>query len=234
MTHLTAFPTDVEAATGHTRSRLFASGPTRWLALAAIAGQVLFSLAWFVLGFLSPGFTIFGTQIKPYSAITTPLSGLGLGPTAPYMNGAFVVGGLLTLAGMFGIFLSIPEVSARARWVCIALFALSPLGMVIDGIFTLESFMPHMLGFLLGTVTPVAGFVVAGLTLRRIPRWRTFGSWLLVGSPLTLALTIVSLATFSQAAVMAGHGVAGLTERILTLQLAAWYVTLGWLAFGMS
>lgn len=94
------------------------------------------------------------------------------------------------------------------------------------------SAMP-LLGFLLGTVTPLVGFVVAGLALRGIPHWRTFGSWLLVGSPLTLALMILSLATFSQDAVMAGHGVAGLTEGILTLQLAAWYVTLGWLAFGM-
>src|SRR5919108_5609226 len=75
----------------------------RWLALGAAAGQILFTLAWFVLGFVSPGFTIFGTHIAPYSAITTPLSGLGLGPTAPFMNTAFVLGGLLTLAGVFGI-----------------------------------------------------------------------------------------------------------------------------------
>ncbi len=231
MTGSSAFPTDVEATIGRTGSRPLAAALAGWLALATVAGQALFTLAWFVLGFLSPGFTIFGAQIKPYSAITTPLSGLGLGPTAPYMNSAFIAGGLLTLAGMFGIFLSIPEMSARARWACIALFALSPLGMVIGGIFTLESFMPHMLGFLLGTVTPVVGFVVAGLAMRRIPRWRTFGGWLLVGSPLTLALAILSLATFSQGAVMAGQGVAGLTERILSIELSAWFVTLAWLAF---
>ena len=203
----------------------------RWLALGAAAGQILFTLAWFVLGFVSPGFTIFGTHIAPYSAITTPLSGLGLGPTAPFMNTAFVLGGLLTLAGVFGIFQSIHEMSALARRSCIALFALSPLGMVMDGIFTLESFMFHMLGFLLGVGSPVIGFMVAGLLLRRIPRWRTFGNWLFVGSPVTLILVILSLATFSQAAVIAGQGVAGLIERVLAVEVSAWFVALSWLAF---
>ena len=55
----------------------------RWLALGAVAGPALFTFAWFVLGFLSPGFTIFGTLIAPYSPISQPISGLGLGTTLP-------------------------------------------------------------------------------------------------------------------------------------------------------
>ena len=205
-----------------------------WLALGAVAGQALFTLAWFVLGFLSPGFTIFGTLIKPYSAITTPLSGLGLGPTAPYMNAAFIGGGVLTLIGAFGIFESIRELSTAARRACLALFGLSAVGMVIDGFFTLESFMPHMIGFLLGTGASVAGLVVAGLLLRRIPTWRAFGRWLVAGGPLTLMLLVLSLATFSQTAVAAGTGVAGLTERILCVELAGWWAAMSWLAFRRS
>ncbi len=204
---------------------------TRWLALCAVAGQALFTLAWFVLGFLSPGFTIFGTRIQPYSAITTPLSGLGLGPTAPFMNAAFIAGGLLTLVGAAGIFQSIRGLSSAARWSCTVLFGLSGLGMMMDGIFTLESFMPHMLGFLLGSGMPVLGFVAAGLLLRRMPGWRTFGSWLIAAGPLTLALLIVSLATFNQAAIAAGTGLAGLTERILCVELSAWWMALGLRAF---
>ncbi len=207
---------------------------SHWLALGAAAGQTLFTLAWFILGFVSPGFTIFGTVIKPYSAITTPLSGLGLGPTAPFMNGAFILGGLLTLAGAVGIFQSIRELSAAARWTCTAVFGLSALGMAMDGIFTLESFMPHLLGFLLGSGMPVIGFVVAGLQLRRIPGWRRFGNWLLVASPLTLVLLIVAQATFSQAAIMAGTGVAGLTERVLCVELSGWWIAMSWLAFCKS
>lgn len=205
-----------------------------WLALGAVAGQALFTLAWFVLGFLSPGFTIFGTVIKPYSAITTPLSGLGLGTTAPYMNAAFIGGGVLTLLGAFGIFESIGELSPAARWACIVMFGLSAVGLVMDGIFTLVSFLPHMIGFLLGAGMPAVGLVVAGLAMRRIPSWRTIGTWLVVGGPLTLVLLVVSLATFSQSAIAAGIGVTGLTERILCVDLAGWWIAMGWLAFRRS
>src|SRR6266567_4232476 len=87
----------------------------RWLALGAIAGPVLFTLAWFVLGFLSPGFTIFGTRIAPYSPISAPISGLGLGPTGPYMNAAFVLGGMLLLVGTVTVVQSVEELSPLAR-----------------------------------------------------------------------------------------------------------------------
>jgi Protein of unknown function (DUF998) len=203
----------------------------RWLALGAGVGHLLFTLSWFILGFLSPGFTMFGIVIEPYSAIAIPLSGLGLGPTAPFMNAAFVLSGLFVLVGVVGIFHSIKELSSAARWSCIVLFALSPLGMVIDGLFTFESFLPHMAGFLLGTGTPVVSFLVFGLLLRRVPRWRQFGSWLILASPLTLELVILSLVTFDQVAVMAGRGIAGLTERMLCLELAAVFIAMSWLAY---
>jgi hypothetical protein len=167
---------------------------TRWLALGAVAGPVLFTLAWLVLGFLSPGFTIFRTLITPYSPISAGISGLGLGLTAPFMNAAFVLGGL----------------------------------------FTLESFFPHLIGFLLGAATPVLSFLVTGFLLRRIPRWHRFGSWLLLGSPLTLALLILYFLTFSPTAAGARSGVAGLTERILVSEVFGWFVALGWLAFRFS
>ena len=87
--------------------------------------------------------------------------------------------------------------------------------------------MPHMAGFLLATAAPVIGFMVAGLLLRQTPGWRRFGTGLLLASPLTLVLVILSLVTFDQVAVMAGSGVIGLTERILCIELAAWFVALG-------
>jgi hypothetical protein len=206
----------------------------RWLALSMVAGQVMFTLTWFILGFVSPGFTIFGTLIAPYSPISAGISGLGLGPTAPYMNAAFVLSGLLTLAGAVGIFQGIREMSTLARWSCSVPLALSGLGMAMDGIFTLESFFPHFIGFILGAGTPVVGFLVAGLSLHRIPRWRRFGSWLLLGSPLTLALLVLYFLTFSPTAEGAKTGVAGLTERILCVELAAWFVAIGWKAFQQS
>src|ERR1700688_5290054 len=88
----------------------------RWVALSAVAGPVLFTLGWFVLGFVSPGYTMWGTRIAPYSAISQPLSGLGLGPTGPLMNSVFILSGLLMMPGAVGVFRSIPELSRRARW----------------------------------------------------------------------------------------------------------------------
>lgn len=207
---------------------------TRWLALGAVAGPVLFTLAWFVLGFLSPGYTLFGTLIAPYSSISQPVSGLGLGPTGPVMNAAFVLSGLLLLVGVVGIFQGIREMGAGPRWSCIVLLGLSPLGSIMDGIFTLKSPFLHLIGFLLGGVTPVLSFLVAGLLLRRVPRWRRFGNWLLLGSPLTLALVTLFFLTFSPSVAGAGTGVAGLTQRIAVLEVHAWFVAMGWLAFRRS
>jgi hypothetical protein len=87
----------------------------RWLTLGAIAGPLLFTLAWFVLGFLSPGFTIFGTFIS------AGISGLGLGPTAPFMNAAFVLSGPMLLVGVVGTLRGIREMGAVARWSCTVL-----------------------------------------------------------------------------------------------------------------
>jgi hypothetical protein len=203
----------------------------RWMATGAIAGPVLFTVAWLVLGWVSPGFTIFGTEISPYSSISAGISGLGLGPTALYMNTAFVLTGLLMGVGVVGSLLRIPELGTAARWTCVVLLCLSPLGAVIDGFFTLESFLPHFIGAGLGFGSPIVSVVVCGLLLRRIPDWRRFANWLLLGSPLTLALTVLYFATFEPTAEGARTGVAGLTERILVVEALAWFAALGWLAF---
>jgi hypothetical protein len=196
-----------------------------------VAGLALFTLAWVILGFVNPGFTLFGTQVAPYSAISQPISGLGLGVTAPYMNAAFVIGGLLIIIGAFGIFWSVQGLGSAARWSSAVLLALTGLGMAVDGIFTLESIMPHTAGFLLGTGTPVLGLLVIGRLLRRIPRWQRFGGWLLLGSPLTLVLLVLYFATFDPVASGAGLGIAGLTQRVLVVEVDAWIAAMGWMAF---
>ena len=205
----------------------------RWLALGAVAGPVVLTMAWFVLGFISPGYSLWGTRIAPYSAVSQPLSGLGLGLTGPFMNAAFIVSGLLMIAGAVGIFRAMPELRPVYRWTGTGLLALPGLGAVIDGVFTLESFFLHFIGFGLA-LTTVVGFPVIGFALRRVPAWRGFGSWLMVAGPLTLALTVLYFATFTPTVEGVQHGVAGLTERLLVLELQAWYVALGWLAFRRS
>jgi len=203
------------------------------VALGAVAGPVLFTVGWFVLGFISPGYTMWGTRIAPYSVVSQPLSGLGLGPTGPLMNATFVLCGLLMVAGAVGIFRSIQELGPAARWIGTVLLALPGLGAIVDGIFTLEHFFVHFVGFALA-LTAVVGFPVIGLLLRRVPSWRQFGLWLLVAGPVTLALTVLYFATFTPTIEGVQHGVAGLTERLLVLELQGWYVALGWLAFNKS
>src|SRR5260370_4704291 len=88
-----------------------------WLALGRVAGPVLVTLGWFVLGFIGLGYTMWGTRIAPYSIMSQPLSGLGLGPTGPLMNAAFIASGLLIVAGAVGVFRAIPEMSPSARWI---------------------------------------------------------------------------------------------------------------------
>jgi hypothetical protein len=202
----------------------------RSLALGFVAGPALMTLAWSVLGFLSPGYSLWGTRIAPYSVISQPLSGLGLGPTGPFMNAAFVVSGLLIIAGAFGVFQLIPELRGRLRWTCTILLALPGAGSVLDGFFTFESFLPHFAGFLLA-LTTVVTFPVVGLVLRRVPTWRSFGGWLIAAGPLTLALAVLYFSTFTPTIQGVQTGVAGLTERILVVELQAWYVAMGWLAF---
>lgn len=147
---------------------------------------------------------------------------------------SFVLSGLFLLVGLIGIFQAIRKFGIVACWICTVSLALSALGMAMDGIFTLQSFFLHFVGFGLSSGTPVLSFLVTGFLLRRILSFRRLGNWLLLASPLTLVLLVLSSATFNQATVAAGHGVAGLTERILAVEVVAWFVALGWLAFRRS
>uniref|UniRef100_UPI00397BADA3 DUF998 domain-containing protein n=1 Tax=Amycolatopsis sp. lyj-346 TaxID=2789289 RepID=UPI00397BADA3 len=175
-------------------------------ALGAIVGPVAFNLTWLVLGFVSPGYTLFGHRFTDYSPISQPISGLGMGSTAPYMNAAFVLTGLILIVGVIGIFRTTkaidpePDGRAAARRTAMVLLACTGVGQVVDGIFDLAAVLPHLIGFGLALGTPVISFLVAGRYFRRLPRWRRFGSWLLLGSPLTAVLLTLFFLTFQPTA----------------------------------
>jgi hypothetical protein len=198
------------------------------LELAAIAGPALLTLAWLVLGAVSPGYDLWGTHVAPYSPVSQPISGLGLGPTGPFMNAAFVLSGLLMVIGAYGVFARIPQM--RARYVCASLLAVAGLGSVIDGLFTFQTFFVHLTGFALALSTIVT-LPITGFYLRRTEGWRGFGTALLAAGPLTLALTVLYFATFTPTVQGIQTGIAGLTERALVLEIQAWYVAFGWLAY---
>ncbi len=212
---------------------LATSVTTRWLALGAVAGPILLTLAWIVLGLMRPETkNEWGVSGGITGMITQPFSGLGLGPNGSLFNAAFLLSGILTIVGVFGVFQIIrPGERPALGRAGATLLALSGLGGVVCGVFTLESFFLHMTGVLLGIGGPILGFLATGFFLRDIPRWRRFGNWLFLGSPLTLLLLVLFFLTFHYDTVSAGLGVAGLTERILVIETQAWYVAMGWLAF---
>lgn len=114
-----------------------------------------------------------GTWISPYSPITQPISGLGLGETGPYMNSIFVLSGMLLLAGVIGVILSLPAGRRPiVRVVSLILLALSPVGLIIIGFFTLDDPVMHLFGAMLILATPVISFLVTGLQVRRLPGWQ--------------------------------------------------------------
>ncbi len=88
--------------------------------------------------------------------------------------------------------------------------------------------MPHSVGFLLATATPVVSFLAVGRFLRRVPGWRRFGTRLLIGSPLTLVLVVLFFLTFVPTAAGVQHGVGGLVQRLLVVEVHAWLVAMGW------
>jgi hypothetical membrane protein len=195
---------------------------TWWLALGAVASPVLFVLAWLVLGLLRPG----------YSPLRQQISDLALGADGLFMGAAFVLSGLLLLAGVVGIFRAMrADVGTAARWICAVLLALSPLGGVVVGVFNETAVAGHVMGAMLAFQTPIVSFLVTGLVIRRSPHWRHIGNWLLLGSPLTLVLVVVFLQTAPPGAAFVGVGLGGLTERVMLIEIHAWYVALGWLAF---
>jgi hypothetical protein len=195
------------------------SGINRWLAFGAVAGPIFFLVAYTILGFLRPG----------YSLVSEQVSGLGVGANATAMNASFVIMGLLMFVGVIGIFHNMKVLSAAARWVCIILLELSPIGAIICGLYTFETFSLHFIGFFLACGTPVLYYLVVGLLLRRVPLYRRIGSWLIIGSPLTLILLYVFFTTFDY--LHTDVGIAGLVERILILEVHAFYLALGWLVF---
>jgi len=202
----------------------------RLLATGAIAGPALFTVAWLFLGAVSPGYTMWDIVVPSYSPIAQPISGLGLGATGPWMNAAFIASAVLMMAGVLGIARAIPGLDRRARAMCIGLLALAPLGMAVDGVFTLESFFPHFLGYLLAIGSSVVSFFVVGTILRGVQGWRELGAALRAASPLTLILLVVAQATFDPTSAGANIGVAGLTERLVVTEVLAWFATMGWFA----
>jgi hypothetical protein len=214
----------------YTQAQKTTVGGARWLALGAIAGPVLFTFAWIVLGFVNTGYTLWGVHVAQYSPVQQQISALGVGNTAPFMNATFIITGVLLIAGTIGIFRVFShDLSARAyRW-CLALWLLPGIGSITDGIFTFQHFFGHFIGFGL-SLTASIGFICAGLLLRHATDAKPVAYGLLAAGPLTVVLTVLFFATFTPSAAGQLTGIAGLTERLLVTEILGWYAVVGWVA----
>jgi hypothetical protein len=188
------------------------------LTVLALIGGVIFTLAWVVLGSVSPGYELFGTHIEPYSWVSQPVSGLGLGVTAVWMNTAFVLGGILIAVGLLSTagFWWRRGRTGRAAFILMSLLG---LGMIACGLFTLESMMLHLTGFLLAIPLPSIGLIFAGVAIRRdSPR---LAMWASIGGVTALTLFIVFMATFDPGSAGGNYGIAGLLQRVLIVATMA-------------
>jgi hypothetical membrane protein len=181
------------------------------LSILAPIGALLFTLGWLILGFVSPGYRLFDLVIEPYSPVAQPISGLGLGVTGPVMNTMFIVGGVLVLAGSIGVASTWP--GTRLTRAALVLIGLAGVGLIVDGIFTLESVMLHLVGFLVAAPLPAVGFVLGGIALRRIrPR---VAALLGIAGVSALVLFTVFQIIFDPYSAGDNAGVAGLVQRAL-------------------
>ena len=78
------------------------------------------------------------------------------------------------------------------------------------------------------------GVVAIAPCVPRLTPSQRLGNRLLLASPLTLVLVVLFFSTFVPTAAGAQHGVAGLTQRLVVIEVLGWFVAMGRLAFRRS
>jgi hypothetical membrane protein len=140
-------------------------------------------------------FTLAGLLRPGYSPIRQAVSDLGAGPGGWLLDGTLVVTGLLLMAFAVGFAWRMrPVLTPNWRRSSAALLALHGLGVALAGVFTEapETLVMHKRAATAVFFAPVVAFLIAGLALRRDPRWRGWGRALLAAA----ALTLVVIANF--------------------------------------
>ena len=201
------------------------NGLARWLALGGMLGPILFVAAFIVGGVLRPG----------YSPIHQAISDLGVGPNPWLLNVPLVLLGVFLSAFAMSFFRSLrPTLSQTWRWVCAVLLACTGLGFADAGIFTeapATVALHWMVGMTLVVLGSVGGFLVTGLALRRDRQWRGWSTYSLVASLVTLVLIAVMFWVWTPGTPLAPLELGGLMERVLFIEILAWYVAFGWRLF---
>jgi hypothetical membrane protein len=197
----------------------------RWLVLiGGVINPIVFVLAYTVAGILRPG----------YSPIHQAISDLGVGPNGSLMDTIAVLHALLLMAFAVGFALLMRQVlTVGWLWFGTALLVLRGLAQVTTAIFTdaPSTVRIHSLATIVALVSMVSAFIVIGLGLRRDLKWRGWGTYSLVAAVVTLMLVAVEFWVFTPGTTLASAQVGGLMERVLSVEMLAWYVVFGWRLF---
>jgi len=192
----------------------------RWLALGGVVGPILFVLTFTIAGVLRPG----------YSPISKAISDLGIGDNAWALNGSLVILGSLMI-GLDVAFYGALRTTARSTLrITSAAFLLAPgLGFIVAGVFPETNPIHWMLGAPLVYLGSMIGFLLAGLLLRGDQAWAGWARYSLIASGSTLVLIGVTFYVFAAAyADPASTSLGGLMERVVFIEILAWYVLCGW------
>jgi hypothetical membrane protein len=194
----------------------------RWLALAGIVGPLFFVGMFTVAGILRPG----------YSPLHQTISDPGIGTNGWLLDGSAIIDGFLLMGCAVCVALSLHP---GWRWLIMVLFALHGFGLALAGIFTeAPSTLPfHILAAVVTFCSPIVAFLVLGLALLRSIQWRGWGIALLIASLTTLVLLFVMGWAFTPGTPLAPMQLGGLMERVVLIEIEAWYVALGWWLFAL-
>jgi hypothetical membrane protein len=159
------------------------------LAVAGIAGPIVFALGVIAQSLFHPG----------YSQVKLPISALAAWPGGWIQDANFVVFGTLTIAYAVGLHLGLRP--SRAGVLGPALLVLSGIGLVIAGVFPWkavegEFVVPagHLVGALLAFLGTGSALVVVSRRLAADPRWSGLAAYALGSGIVIVALFGVTLA----------------------------------------
>lgn len=197
----------------------------RWLALGGLIGPLVFVVAFTGAGLLRPG----------YSPIDQTVSDLGVGDNDWIVNGSVILVGLSLVGFAIAFYRAVrPWSGARITIAAAALQAAVGVSFAAAGIVP-ETNRLHYAGALLFFVSAPVGLLLAGLALRRRAVWRRWARLTLVMTLVTVILIALTFYTFSFYKTSSGPEMigqfGGLMERIVFVEILAWYAASGWRLF---
>jgi hypothetical membrane protein len=201
----------VEGGSGYGLER---RGVISALAVAGVAGPIIFALGVVVQSMLHPD----------YSQVKLPISALAAWPGGWVQSVNFVVFGLLTISCAIGLQLGMRP--TRLGIIGPALLVLSGMGLLIAGAFPWSAVggdfvVPagHLLGALLSFLGTGSGFVVVSRRMAADPRWRGVATYALLSGMAIVALFVMTFALVIPPGAPL-HSWGGLLQRVT---LAVWF-----------